>query len=58
MTRPRPKTIPRPEGFQTLSPLDLNKTRVGLSHTILTPTLLSTGPDSDHGTSIRTTMTK
>ena len=41
MTHPRPKTIPRPEGLPTLSPLDLNKTRVGLSHTVLTPTLLT-----------------
>ena len=58
MTRPRPKTIPRPEGLPTLSPLDLNKTRVGLSHTVLTPTLLSTETDSDRSTSTQTTITK
>jgi|GEM_PF-5724178 len=43
MTRPVPKQISRPElpGLKPLSALELNKTRVGLSHTLITPTLIT-----------------
>ncbi len=41
MTRTALKHISRPEGAALLKPLELNNTRVGVSHTVLTPTLLS-----------------